>query len=80
MLEAKPKNQGHRCEVESVLQKKGFQNFFSGELQKNKTKIKVFDHNFQAISRKNGLQKFFSSSLLNVNVSKNSAVLEPRTG
>ena len=71
MLEAK--GQRHRRLVFS--KKKGFQNFFSGDLQKE-----VFNHNFQAISRKNGLQKFFSSGLQNFNVSKNSAVHEPETG
>ena len=35
---------------------------------------------FQAISRKKRLPKIFSGNLQNLNNSKNSAVLEPRTG
>ena len=35
---------------------------------------------FQAISKKKGIQKFFSGDLQNFNNSKNTAVLEPRTG
>ena len=47
-----------------VFSKKGLQNFFSGDLQK----------------KKNGLENFFSVDQQNFNHSKNSAVLEPRTG
>ena len=46
----------------SVLQKKGLQKNFSGDLQKK------------------SLKKFFSADLEIFNHSKNSAVLEPRTG
>ena len=46
----------------SVLQKKGLQNFFSGNLHKKRS------------------TKNFSADLQNFNHSKNSAVLEPRTG
>ena len=45
--------------------KKGLKNFFSVHLQKKK---------------KNGIEKDFSANLQNFNHSKNSAVLEPRTG
>ena len=64
MLEAK--NQGHKAQV---LSKK----------KKNKKK-KVFTKIFQAISTKKRFPKNFSSAPQNFNNSKNSAVLEPRTG
>ena len=48
----------------SVLQKKGLQKFFSGDLQKKKKRS----------------SKKFSAHLQNFNHSKNSAVLEPRIG
>ena len=38
--------------------------------------LKIF---FPSISKKNGLEKYFSADLQNFNQSKNSAVLEPRT-
>ena len=41
---------------------------------------KVFTKIFQAISTKKRFQKIFSSASQNFNYSKNSAVLEPRTG
>ena len=44
------------------------------------SKKKVFKIFFQAISKKNGLEKNFSADLQNFNHSKNSAVLEARTG
>ena len=43
-------------------------------------KKKVFTKIFQAISTKKRFPKNFSSAPLNFNNSKNSAVLEPRTG
>ena len=43
-------------------------------------KKKVFTNIFQAISTKKRFPKNFSSALQNFNNSKNSAVLEPRTG
>ena len=46
----------------------------------SKKKKRVFNHSFHAISRKNDLQKNFSSGLQNFNVSKNIAVREPITG
>ena len=45
-----------------------------------KKKKKVFTKIFQAISTKKRFPKIFSSSPQNFNNSKNSAVLEPRTG
>ena len=51
----------------SVLQKKRSSKIFFRRPQKNKKKEK-------------GLQKYFSGKLQNFNYSKNSAVLEPRTG
>ena len=45
------------------------------------SKKKVFKKKFQAFSKKKkGLQKNFSGKLQNFNHSKNSTVLEPRTG
>ena len=44
------------------------------------SKKKVFTKIFQAISTKKRFQKNFSSASQNFNNSKNSAVLEPRTG
>ena len=49
---------------------------FLGDLQKKK----VFTKIFQAISTKKRFPKNFSSASQNFNNSKNSAVLEPRTG
>ena len=60
MLEAKAKDQGHKCKC--FPKKKGLKNFFCIDLQKN------------------GLEKHFSADLQNFNHSKNSAVLDPRTG
>ena len=60
MLEAKAKDQGHKCKC--FPKKKGLKNFFSVDPQKN------------------GLGKHFSADIQNFNYSKNSAVLEPRTG
>ena len=63
----------------SALQKKkkGLQKNFSGNLQ---TKKKVFTKIFQAIPTKTRFPKNFSSAPQAFNNSKNSAVLEPRTG
>ena len=49
---------------------------FSGDLQKKK----VFTKIFQETSTKKRFPKNFSGALYNFNNSKNSAVLEPRTG
>ena len=49
-------------------------------LQKKKKKKKVFTKIFQAISTKKRFPKNFSGAPQNFNNSKNSAVLEPRTG
>ena len=59
--------------------KKGLHKNFSGDLQKKKKK-KVFTKIFQAISTEKRCLKNFSSAPQNFNNSKNSAVLEPRTG
>ena len=67
-LEAKDRNargQGPRTQAQVLSEKK----------QK-----KVFSKNFQAISTKKRFPKNFSSAPQNFNNSKNSAVLEPRTG
>ena len=89
-LEAKDGNargQGQECSrprprtkdtSASALQKKkkGLHKTFSGDLQKKK----VFTKIFQAISTNKRFPKNFSSAPQNFNNSKNSAVLEPRTG
>ena len=63
----------------SALQKKkGLHKKFSGDLRKQNKK--VFTKIFQAISTEKRFQKNFSSAPQNFNNSKNSAVLEPRTG
>ena len=67
MLEAKAKDQGHK---RNCSPKKRYPNFFS--------RSSTFF--FQAISEKHGLEKHFSADLQNFNQSKNSAVLESRTG
>ena len=78
MLEAKAKDQGHKRKC-SPEKKKGLHKNFSGDLQKKKKK-KVFTQNCQAISTKMRFLKNFSSAPQNFNNSKNTAVLEPRTG
>ena len=92
MLEAKAKDQGHKAQVLSKKKKKGLHKNSSGDLQKKKglhknssgdlqkKKKQVFTKNFQAISTKKRFPKNFSSAPQNFNNSKNSAVLEPRTG
>ena len=76
-LEAKDRNargqgQGPRTQAASALQKKKKKVF---------TKIfQVFTKIFQAISTKKRFLKNFSSAPQNFNNSKNTAVLEPRTG
>ena len=88
MLEAKAKDQGHKrkCSPKKKAgdlkkKKKGLHKIFLGDLQKkNKIKKKVFSKIFQAISTKKRLPKKFSSASQNFNNSKNTAVLEPRTG
>ena len=51
-----------------------------GYKRKCSPKKKVFRKNFQAFSRKNRFPKIFSGAPQTFNNSKNSAVLEPRTG
>ena len=81
MLEAKAKDQGHKelrkhLRWQMLLKKKGLHKNFSGDLQKKK----VFTKIFLAISIKKRFPKNFSSAPQNFNNSKNSTVLEPRTG
>ena len=59
------KDQGHKCKCSP---------------KKKKKKKKVFTKIFQAISTTKPFPKNFSSASQNFNNSKNSAVLEPRTG
>ena len=75
MLEAK--DQGQRCI--SVLQKKRSSKIFSGNLKKTGFQ-KFFSGDLQKRNQNKVVQIFFSGNLQNFNNSKNSAVLEPRTG
>ena len=75
MLEAKAKDQGHKHKC-SPKKKRSSQKFF----RRSPKKKKVFTKIFQATSTKKRFPKNFSSAPQNFNNSKNSAVLEPRTG
>ena len=86
MLEAEAKDQGHKrkCSPKKKKKKGLHKNFLTKQKRPsqkffNKTK-KVFTKIFQAISTKNRFPKKFSSASQNFNNSKNSAVLDPRTG
>ena len=72
MLKAKAKTKDI---TRSVLQKKGLQKFFSGDLQKNKS-----SKQFLGELQRKGVQNIFSGNLQSFTNSKNSAVLESRTG
>ena len=74
MLEANAKDQGHKRKC-SPKKKRSSQKFF-----RRSPKKKVFTKIFQAISTKKRFPKNFSSAPRNFNNSKNSAVLEQRTG
>ena len=76
-LEAKANDQGHKC-LCSPKKQKGLHKNFLGDLQIKKKK--VFTKYFQTISTKKRFPKNFSSASRNFNNSKNTAVLEPRTG
>ena len=82
-LEAKDRNargqgQGPRTQAQVLSKKKkrSSQKFF----RRSPNKKKVFTKIFQAISTKIRFPKNFSSAPQNFNNSKNTAVLEPRTG
>ena len=78
MLEAKAKDQGHKRKCSPKKKKKVFTKIFQAISKKKKKK--VFTKIFQAISTKKRFLNNFSSAPQNFNNSKNSAVLEPRTG
>ena len=80
MLEAMAKDHKHKRKCSP--KKKSLHKNFSGNLQKKikKIKKKVFTKIFQAISTKKRFPKNFLSAPQNRNNSKNTAVLEPRTG
>ena len=92
MLEAKAKDQGHKRKCSPKKKKRSSQKFFKRSpkkkvfskifqaISKKKKKKKVFTKIFQAISTKKRFPNKFSSASQNFNNSKNSAVLEPRTG
>ena len=73
MIETKAKDQGHKRKC--FPKKKSSQKFF-----RRSQKKKGFRKIFQAISTKKRFPKNFSSAPQNLNNSKNTAVLEPRTG
>ena len=75
ILEAKDQGHKHKC----FPKKKVFTKIFQA-ISKKKEKKKVFTKNFQAISTKKRFLRKFSTAPQNFNNSKNSAVLEPRTG
>ena len=76
MLEAKAKDQGHKRKCSPKKKEKVFAKLFLAIPKKKK----VFTKIFQAISTKKRFPKNFSSATQNFNNSKNTAVLEPRTG
>ena len=65
-----------RTQAHVLSKKKRSHKNFSSDLQKEKVLTKIF----QAISTKKRFPKNFSSAPQSFNNSKNSAVLEPRTG
>ena len=69
---------GPRTQAQVFSKNKGLLKNFSGDLQKKKKK--GLQKIFQAISTKNRFLKNFSSAPQIFNNSKNTAVLEPRTG
>ena len=80
-LDAKNRNargqgQGPRTQAQMLSKKKGLHKNFSSDLQKKKGLHK----NFSSDLHKKTFPKNFLSALQNFNDSKNSAVLEPRTG
>ena len=74
MLEAKAKDQGHKRKCSP--KKKGLHKIFSGDLPKKKGLHK----NFSSDLYKKKFSRIFFKRSQNFNNSKNSAVLEPRTG
>ena len=82
MLEAKAKDQGHKrkCSPKKKRSSKKFFRRSPKKKKKKKKKKKVFTKNFQAIPTKKRFPNNFSSAPQNFNNSKNTAVLEPRTG
>ena len=80
MLEAKAKNQGHKRKCSPKKKKRSSQKFFRRSQKKKKKRKKVFTKIFQVISTKKRFPKIFSTAPQNFNNSKNSVVLEPRTG
>ena len=74
----KKKQKGLHKNSSGDLQKKGLHKNFSGDLQKKKQKD--LHKNFSGDLQKNTSSKIFFRHSKNFNNSKNSAVLEPRTG
>ena len=81
------RGQGQECsrprprtkDMLSKKKKKGLHKNFSGDLQKKKNN-KGLHKNFSEISSKNVFQTIFQALHKILNIPKNSAVLEPRTG
>ena len=64
-----------KTQAQVFSKKKGLQKFFSGNLKEKKVSKKCFRK-----CKKKDLEKKFSADLQTFTNSKNSAVLEPRTG
>ena len=79
MLEAKAKDQGHKHKVLSK-KKKVFTKIFQAISKEIKIKKRSSQKFFKWSPQKKRFPKIFSSAPQNFNNSKNSAVLEPRTG
>ena len=84
-LEAKDRNargqgQGPRTQAQVLSKKKKKKTSSQKFFRRSPKKKKVFTKIFQAISTKKRFLKNFSSAPQNLNNSKDSAVLEPRTG
>ena len=73
---SRPRTKDTSASALQKKKKKGLHKNFLGDLQTKK----VFTKIFQAISTKKSFPKNFSSTPQNINNSKNTAVLEPRTG
>ena len=76
---SRPRPRTKDTSTSALQKKKGLHKNFLGDLRSPKKK-KVFTKIFQATSTKKRFPKNFSTAPQNFNNSKNSAVLEPRTG
>ena len=77
---SRPRPRTKNTSASALKKKTVFTKIFQAISKKTKNKKRVFTKIFQAISKKKRLPKNFSGDPQNFNNSKNSAVLEPRTG